>query len=138
MKLDIEDRIAITDLINQHGHHADDGNFDAMLDLFTTDVVLDLTGVGLETVIGHERIRALAKEIGDDNPVAHTVSNIVLSPIGPDEVHARAKGIAVMADGRAGSATYEDVVIRTEAGWRISHRRIIARKVPLSGAHHQG
>ena len=40
MTLEIDDRIAITDLINLHGHHADDGDFDAMLSLFTEDVVL--------------------------------------------------------------------------------------------------
>ncbi len=135
--MDIEDRIAITDLIKLHGHHADDGDFDAMLALFTDDVVYDLTGVGMDPVTGHDQIRALAREIGEDNPVAHLVTNIVLTPVGQDEVHARSKGIAVMADGSAGSATYDDVAIRTEDGWRISHRRITARRVPLSGVHHQ-
>ncbi len=135
MTLDIDDRIAITDLINLHGHHADDGDLDAMLGLFTEDVVYDLTGVGMDTVTGYAQIRALAKEIGDDNPVAHTVMNIVLTPVGPDKVHARSKGIAIMGNGRAGSATYDDVVIRTADGWRISHRRITARRVPLSGVH---
>ncbi|HEY4460332.1 MAG TPA: nuclear transport factor 2 family protein [Pseudonocardiaceae bacterium] len=137
MTLDINDRIAITDLIKLHGHHADDGDFDAMLGLFTKDVVYDLTGVGMGVLVGYEQIRAIAKEIGDDNPVAHLVTNIVLRPIGPDEVHARSKGIAVMGNGRAGSATYDDVVIRTAVGWRISERRITARREPLSGAHHQ-
>ena len=137
MTLDIDDRIAITDLINLHGHHADDGDLDAMLGLFTEDVILDLTGIGMAKIVGHDRIRALATEIGDDNPVAHAITNIVLRPIGPDEVHARSKGIAVMADGRAGSATYDDVIIRTEAGWRISERGITARRVPLSAVHHQ-
>lgn len=137
MTLDIDDRIAITDLIKLHGHHADDGDFDAMLGLFTDDVVYDLTGVDLPVLVGHEQIRAIAKEIGDDNPVAHLVTNIVLRPIGPDEVHAWSKGIAIMADGRAGSATYEDVAVRTETGWLISKRRITARRTPLSGVHHQ-
>jgi 3-phenylpropionate/cinnamic acid dioxygenase small subunit len=137
MTLDIDDRIAITDLINLHGHHADDGDFDAMLGLFTEDVVYDLTGVGLAKIVGHDEIRALAREIGSDNPVAHLVTNIVLRPVGPDEVHARSKGIAVMGNGSAGSATYDDVVVRTGAGWRISERRIVARREPLSGAHHQ-
>jgi 3-phenylpropionate/cinnamic acid dioxygenase small subunit len=135
--LDIDDRVAITDLIKLHGHHADDGDLDAMLGLFTEDVVYDLTGVDMPVLVGHEQIRAIAKEIGDDNPVAHLVTNIVLSPVGPDEVHARSKGIAVMGNGRAGSATYDDVVIRTDKGWRISKRRITARRTPLSGVHHQ-
>jgi hypothetical protein len=137
MTLDIDDRIAITDLIKLHGHHADDGDFDAMLSLFTEDVVYDLTGVDMGVLVGYQQIRDIAKQIGDDNPVAHLVTNIVLRPIGPDEVHARSKGIAVMGNGRAGSATYEDTVIRTERGWRISKRIITARRVPLSGVHHQ-
>ena len=137
MKLDIDDRVAITDLIKQHGHHVDDGDFEAMLRLFTEDVVLDLTDFDLPALVGYDQIRGMAKEIGEDNPVAHLITNIVLSPIGPDEVHARAKGIAVMGNGHAGSATYDDVIIRTAEGWRISKRRITARREPLSGALHQ-
>ncbi|HEY4018540.1 MAG TPA: nuclear transport factor 2 family protein [Pseudonocardiaceae bacterium] len=135
MKLDAEDRIAINDLINLHGHYADDGDFDGMDTLFTADVVYDPTGVDMPVLVGRERLRATALELGDANPVAHLVTNIVLRPIGPDEVHARSKAIAIIGDGRAGSATYEDVVVRTAEGWRISHRRIIARRVPLSGVH---
>ena len=46
-----------------------------------------------------------------------------------------------MGDGSAGSATYDDVLMRTADGWRISNRTITARRVPLSGVHradHQG
>ncbi|WP_349817354.1 hypothetical protein [Streptomyces sp. TUS-ST3] len=38
-----------------------------------------------------------------------------------------------MADGSCGSVTYEDTVVRVGAGWRISHRRVPARRVPLNG-----
>ena len=138
MNLDIDDRIEITDLINRHGHYADDGDFDGMDTLFTDDVVYDLTDIGMDTLVGRARIRAVALELGEENPVAHLATNIVLRPIGPDEVHARSKAIAIRANGRAGSATYEDVVVRTEDGWRISRRRIVARRVPLSGVHRQG
>ena len=138
MTLAADDRIAITDLLNLHGHHADDGDLDAMHGLFTDNAVLDLTAMGMGVLTGHEQTSALARQIGDDNPVAHLITNIVLTQVGPDEVHARSKGIAIMRDGNAGSATYEDVVLRTGQGWRISNRRIIPRRVPLSGVHHQG
>jgi hypothetical protein len=138
MELDIEDRIAVTDLINSHGHYADDGDFDGMFTLFTDDVVYDLTDLGMGELVGREQIGAAGRELGDDNPVAHLVTNIVLRPVGPDEVHARSKAIAVMGDGNASSATYDDVVLRTSDGWRISHRTITARRVPLSGVHRAG
>jgi hypothetical protein len=38
-----------------------------------------------------------------------------------------------MADGSCGSVTYEDTVVRVSDGWRISHRRVVARRVPLNG-----
>jgi hypothetical protein len=38
-----------------------------------------------------------------------------------------------MADGSCGSVTNEDTVVRVGAGWRISHRRVSARRVPLNG-----
>jgi ketosteroid isomerase-like protein len=43
----------------------------------------------------------------------------------------RAKGIGIMADGRAGSVVYDDVVTREPDGWKISRRTIIARRAAL-------
>jgi hypothetical protein len=36
-----------------------------------------------------------------------------------------------MADGSAGSVTYEDTLERTAAGWRITHRIVRGRRTPL-------
>jgi hypothetical protein len=137
LRMNIEDRIAITDLINLHGHYADDGDLDGVDALFTEEAVTDLSSVGGAERVDRAGIRARALNAGDKNPVANLVTNIVLSPIGPDEVHARSKGLVIRADGGAGSVTYEDVVVRTEQGWRISKRSVIARRVPLSGVHRQ-
>ncbi|GAA3649450.1 hypothetical protein GCM10022224_010230 [Nonomuraea antimicrobica] len=50
----------------------------------------------------------------------------------PDgRVHALSKGIGVNADGTCASVTYEDVVVRVDQGWRISRRKVLARRVPL-------
>ncbi|MFI6390746.1 hypothetical protein ACIBHY_48460 [Nonomuraea sp. NPDC050547] len=48
-------------------------------------------------------------------------------------MRARSKGIGVNADGTSGSVTYEDTILRLGRGWRISHRKVIARRVPLGG-----
>jgi hypothetical protein len=51
-------------------------------------------------------------------------------------VHALSKGIGINADGTIGSVTYsvtyEDTIVRGGSGWRISHRTVRARRVPLT------
>ncbi|WP_181958105.1 hypothetical protein [Nonomuraea mesophila] len=51
----------------------------------------------------------------------------------PTPARRATKGIGIMADGTCGSATYEDTLTRGSRGWRITHRRIVARRVPLGG-----
>ncbi|MFI5914771.1 nuclear transport factor 2 family protein [Dactylosporangium sp. NPDC051541] len=127
----MDDRVAITDLINEHGHLVDRGDFAGLAAVFTTDVVCDVTDFGLGVLVGLDASRESALELGDRNPVAHHVTNIVLREAGNGVVHARSKGFGVTADGRTGSVTYEDRVEHTPAGWRIAHRVIRLRRVPL-------
>jgi hypothetical protein len=127
--MDPDDRIAITDLICLHGHLVDAGEpFD---DLFTPEVAYDVSDLGGGVIIGRAALWEAALALGDNNPVGHHVTNIVLTEVGTDEVKALSKGIGVMADGTVGSVTYDDVVVRTESGWRISRRRVLARRRPL-------
>jgi hypothetical protein len=124
-----DDRTAITDLINTHGHLVDAGeHFDA---LFTDDVTYDVTDLGGGVIVGTAALWDAALALGDNNPIAHHVTNIVLTEVGPDEVAARSKGLGVMANGTCGSVTYEDTVVRTPDGWRIKHRTVLARRRPL-------
>ncbi len=127
--MDPADRIAITDLISLHGHLVDAGEpTDA---LFTPDIEYDVTDLGGGVIVGLAALEEAAQALGDQNPVAHHVTNIVLTETGPDEVTARSKGLGVMSDGSCGSATYDDLLVRTPAGWRIHRRRVRARKRPL-------
>lgn len=132
MTLSTADRIAIADVINRHGHLTDDGAFDRMPELFTPDVAYDVTDLGGGVIRGLAALRAAALALGAANPVAHHVTNIVLTPSGDDEVRALSKGFGVMADGTTGSVTYEDTLVRVDGGWRISHRVVRARRTPLS------
>src|SRR6202034_4876506 len=43
----------------------------------------------------------------------------------------RSKGIGVMADGTAGSVAYDDIVTRQPGGWKISYRKVTARRAAL-------
>jgi len=50
---------------------------------------------------------------------------IVDEPVG-DTATVRSKGIGVLRDGRTGSVTYVDHLVRTPDGWRIAARRVVA------------
>lgn len=132
MTLTAEDRAAIADLINLHGHLTDGGELDRMRELFTADVAYDVTDLGGGVLTGLATLKDAALALGEGNPVAHHVTNIVLTEVADDRVRALSKGIGVNADGTAGSVTYEDTIVRGDGGWRISHRTIRARRVPLT------
>jgi SnoaL-like domain len=131
MTLTTDDRAAITDLICLHGHLIDAGELDRLDELFTHDVIMDVTDFGIGSLAGVAAIRAAALALGDGNPVGHHVTNVVLTEHTDRQVHARSKGIGINADGTTGSVTYEDVIIRDDRGWRISYRKIVARRTPL-------
>lgn len=134
MSLAVEDRLAITELVSMHGHLVDDGSLDRLEELFTADVVYDLTDFGQEPLCGVAAVRAAAWALGAANPVAHHVTNVVVTESAADgRVQVRSKGLGIKADGSCGSVSYDDTVVRTADGWRISHRKVSARRTPLGG-----
>ncbi|PZG12602.1 nuclear transport factor 2 family protein [Nonomuraea aridisoli] len=132
MPLTVEDRLAIADLINRHGHLTDSGDLDALHELFVPDVIYDVTDLGGQVLTGLAAVREAALALGEANPVAHHVTNIVLTEAADGRVHAQSKGLGVKSDGTTGSVTYQDTVVRGDDGWRIAHRTVRARRVPLT------
>lgn len=131
MEFTAEDRTAITELIAMHGHLVDGGRLDRLDEVFTDDVFYDVTDFGGPPIEGVAAMREAAYALGEANPVGHHVTNTVLTEIGGDRVGVISKFIGVRADGGCGSGTYEDTVVRTDDGWRIARRRILARRAPL-------
>ncbi|MGW3645221.1 nuclear transport factor 2 family protein [Streptomyces sp. NPDC000878] len=133
MALSAEDRLAVTELIALHGHLVDDGDLDRTAEVFTPDVVYDLSDFGQDLVTGLASLTEASLALGAANPVAHHVTNVVVTEAPDGQVHARSKGLGVMTDGSCGSVTYDDTVVRVDGGWRISYRKLSARRVPLGG-----
>jgi hypothetical protein len=131
MTISAADRVAITDVIALHGFLMDDGELERLDELFTIDVEYDLSDFGLGTLRGASAIREAALAMGSANPVGHHVTNVILTEVTADFVHARSKGIGIKSDGTSGSVVYEDRFTRGDAGWRIAYRKVIARRVPL-------
>jgi 3-phenylpropionate/cinnamic acid dioxygenase small subunit len=133
--LTADDRWAISETISRHGHLFDEGHLDRLDELFTADVVYDVSNLGQDVLRGIEAIREAALELGDRNPLAHVVTNIVIADTDDrDTATARSKGVVVLRDRSCGTATYVDTLRRQPEGWRISHRKILARREPLGGA----
>ncbi|MEW1863658.1 nuclear transport factor 2 family protein [Streptomyces sp. NPDC088194] len=125
-----EDRIAVTDLLALHGHLTDAGELDRLDEVFSSDVVYDLTGLtpARGTLHGLDALVDAAHALGPANPVGHHVTNtVVRAGEHADRAYARSKGIGVMADGTSGSVTYDDTLVRGPRGWRVTHRRITSR-----------
>src|SRR6266496_2732013 len=133
MALTEPDRIDITDLINRHGHLTDAGALDELSELFTPDITYDVADFGLDALHGTVALREAALAMGAANPVGHHVTDIVITPIDDRSARVRSKGIGIMADGTAGSVVYDDVVTRQPDGWKISYRKVSARRAPLGG-----
>src|SRR5205085_8025126 len=92
MALTAQDRTVITDLINRHGHLTDRGDFDGLRELFTDDVSYDVSALGGGVLAGLAAAREAALALGERNPVAHHVTNIVLAEAPDGAVRALSKG----------------------------------------------
>ena len=118
-----DDRWAIHETLSLHGHIFDGGDIDRLGEIFTPDVVYDMSGVGLGVHEGIETVRAGAQKMeqAGAGPLAHHVTNVVITGEG-DEVTAESKVFMLMKGGGLGSATQHDTLRRHGGGWRISHR----------------
>ena len=131
MELTVEDRLAIYELVALHGHLIDAGAFDRLDELFTEDFVYDVEALGYGHLDGARAFVEASVALGDDNPLGHHVTNALVTGGADNEATVRSKGIGILANGTSGTVVYEDVVRRTDAGWRIARRTVIPRRRPL-------
>jgi hypothetical protein len=131
MALTVEDRLEIYELLALHGHLMDAGSFDRLGELFTEDFVYDVEALGYGQLVGAEAFTEASRALGDGNPLGHHVTNALVVAARENEATVRSKGIGIRADGTSGTVAYEDVVRRTDAGWRIARRTVIPRERPL-------
>jgi 3-phenylpropionate/cinnamic acid dioxygenase small subunit len=127
--LTADDRLAIYELLGRYGHLIDERRWDDLpAEVFTEDLVFDATSFG-------EPVTTSAGELIDRwrsdlsiHPLAHHVTNIVITEDSEGTVRVQSKAIGVGRKGRVGSATYDDVVVRTPEGWRLRRRVAMLRR----------
>ena len=134
-ELTTEDHRAIDRTLALAGHILDRGELDRLEEIFTPEAVYDLSDVGAGTFEGVAAIRNGALKLGAGNPIAHHITNIVITGHEDDQATAQSKGLIIMADGSVGSVTHRDTLRYANSSWRISRRVILAQRTPLGGLH---
>lgn len=129
------DRQAIGRTLARTGHIFDRGELNRLEEIFTPMAVYDLSDVGAGTFERVEAIRNGALTLGAGNPIAHHITNIVLTGQEDDLVTAQSKGLIALADGSLASVTHLDTLQSEDSTWRISRRVILAQRTPLGGLH---
>ena len=121
-----DDRFRISETLALHAHLVDEDQLDRLDELFTPDAVYDMSASGIGVFEGRESIRAAAAEMArtGHSPVAHFLTNVVITSTAKDEATARSKGLMIMADGQPLAVNHDDVLRRHDGAWRISRRTI--------------
>jgi 3-phenylpropionate/cinnamic acid dioxygenase small subunit len=125
---DAETIVAIEQLIARYGHVVDDGDLDALAEVFTTeDCAFDVSAFGQGVHRGLEAIRAIFALGSPPHPPAHLTTNVYVTSA-DGETHVRSKWLTISrSTGTVRSGDYDDVVVSTENGWRIQTRVVRIR-----------
>jgi ketosteroid isomerase-like protein len=124
--MNTDDRLQINETLALHAHLFDENQLDRLDELFTADAVYDMSASGLGVFEGIEAIRAAAGEMNRSghSPIAHFLTNVVITSTAGDEATARSKGLMIMADGQPHAVRHDDVLRHRDGAWRISRRTI--------------
>ena len=134
--LSLQDYVEIDQLYARYAHgidtHAEDGVMYAST--YTEDGVLD---TGARKFEGRSALIALAQPPGDPT-LAHMVVNLAIMP-SPEGARAIAN-MAQLTLGAAGKppvirgfGRYEDIIVRTSAGWRFKYKKWVQLTAPDKG-----
>lgn len=131
MALSADDRLDIIELPARYADALDFLEPERLHDVFTDDAVWEVIGRDMRLVGLHEIMAFMGR--GDVHPGAHLMTNVYIDSVdestGEPVVKLRSRGVFPVgpSDPRAPTAVfygrYEDEVVRTDAGWRIRHRR---------------
>lgn len=116
---DVED---IQRLIYLYGHVIDDKQWDRLDEIFADDGSFEIEGTDI-SVFGLDAIDNFMRSI--THPLAHYSTNALIDvEDGAGLATAKVKIFAPRADGTSAIGTYDDVIVRTENGWRFRRRLV--------------
>lgn len=126
--ISVADRLELHELPGRYGDAIDDRDWDALDAIFTDDAVFDLTDLDVPLLEGLDEIKRFMDEDAQ-HPKTHTMTNVYVDDTA-DGVKLNFRIIALQSKGLAGTASYYDDVVKTEVGWRVTHRVVTLRRRP--------
>ncbi|MGH1488708.1 MAG: nuclear transport factor 2 family protein [Acidimicrobiales bacterium] len=124
--MDAADRLELHELPGRYGDAIDDRDWERLGRIFTDDAVFDLTDLGAPRLEGLEAIKVFM-DVEAQHPRTHTMTNIYVDET-DDGVKLNFRIVALLPEGRVGTASYYDDVVKTDAGWRVKHRITTLRR----------
>lgn len=126
MELSLADRLEIHEIPGRYGDAIDDRDWTKLRTIFTADAVFDLTGVGSRELVGIDDIVHFMEEEAA-HPRTHMMTN-VYADANADGAELRFRIVALLGQGKTGTASYYDQVVKTPDGWRVKHRVTTLRR----------
>jgi len=127
LRLETADRLEIAELMARYGNIIDNRQFSRISEVFDDEAVYDVTDFGMGVLRGPAAV-VDAWTLTTDHPLAHHVTNVEIEVDTDGTIRVCSKIIGVGRNGRCGSATYRDIVVRSAAGWRIRERVVTLRR----------
>ena len=133
MELTAEDRLDIIELPGRYADALDRLQPEQLSGVFTDDAIWEVVGSG-PRLVGLDEIMAFMAR-PEVHPGAHLMTNIYIAGVAEDSgsgepvVHLCSRGVYPVGPSDRHDPTavfygrYDDDVVRTDAGWRIRHRR---------------
>lgn len=126
--MDITDRLELHELPGRYGDIIDDRNWAALAKIFTEDATFDLTDLGARKLVGLDDIQRFM-DTEANHPRMHLMTNIYADET-PSGATLRSRIVTVLPNGKVGTGSYYDDVVRTAGGWRIKDRVVTVRRRP--------
>lgn len=117
-----DDHIEIRQVLADYGHVVDDHVWDRAEEVFTPDIVLEMSGFvlhGIEDIVANFKGR---------NLYAHVTTNTTLREESDGHVRGHSKVIGFPNEGQPVTGDYYDEIVRTSAGWRLRRRQVEMRQ----------
>ena len=109
-------------LIYLYGHVIDDKQWDRLDEIFAEEGSFEIEGTDI-SVAGFDAIDKFMR--GITHPLAHYSTNVMIDlEDGAHVATAKVKLFAPRANGTSALGTYNDVIVRTENGWRFQRRLV--------------
>jgi SnoaL-like domain len=125
--MDAVDVVEISQVLTRYGQIVDTHAWDDLPEVFTGDAVFDISDFGQGLLEGLHAIRKMFEH--SSPPYSVNIVNVVVSDgEEPGTARAYSKNLGLLPKGRVGSASYDDELVKTDAGWRVRRRLATARR----------